>query len=58
MTDKSAAAVPYWMLIVCWIVALPNLIDGEYWWWLKALLFVPFILMTISLVHRRLTAFG
>ena len=58
MSDKSTASVPIWMLIVCWIAALPLLIDGEYWMELKVLLFLPLVLTTIFLVQHRRTAAG
>ena len=45
--------VPVWMLVVFWVFALPMLIDGEYWLWMKAPLYTVLIVMTIGLVRHR-----
>ncbi len=45
--------VPIWMLVVFWLFALPMLIDGEYWLWMKVPLFVPIVVLTIGLVRHR-----
>ncbi|MEE2777321.1 MAG: hypothetical protein VYE73_11260 [Acidobacteriota bacterium] len=39
--------VPIWALIALWLIAIPELISADAWWWMKVPLFLPFIALTI-----------
>ncbi|MDX1382447.1 MAG: hypothetical protein R3190_02330 [Thermoanaerobaculia bacterium] len=50
---NTSRVVPIWMLVLCWLVALPMVIDGEFWIEIKLPIFVSFLILTIGLLRHR-----
>ena len=53
MSDsKGGRVVPIWMLVLCFVAALPMVIDGEFWIEIKLPIFLPFLVLIAGLFRR------
>ena len=56
--SSSGRLVPIWMFVVCWIPALPFLMDSELRMVYRVVLFVALGFLTIGLLRHRDPAGG
>lgn len=54
MSDSKV--IPIWALIVCWLLAVPMIIDPEFWLELKIPIFLAFLALTVVALRQRFSA--